>query len=60
LEYTVGKTIKNIVPLMISQSTVWFDGTFIAVLIEHTPENFRCGLHPIMVAVLPISEKFND
>ena len=33
---------------------------FVAVLIEHTAGKFPLWLTPDQVAILPISEKFND
>src|SRR5207244_11761867 len=47
-------------PLMIHRAPFGSLERFIAVLIEHCGGNFPLWLAPDQVAVLPISEKYND
>jgi threonyl-tRNA synthetase len=59
LEYT-GEDNKKHRPVMIHRAPFGSMERFIAVLIEHTGGKFPLWLTPDQVAVLPISEKFND
>jgi threonyl-tRNA synthetase len=59
LEYTGSDNQKHR-PVMIHRAPFGSLERFIAVLIEHCGGNFPLWLVPDQVAVLPISEKFND
>src|SRR5579872_1694924 len=59
LEYTGSDNLKHR-PVMIHRAPFGSLERFIAVLIEHCAGNFPLWLTPDQVAVLPISERFND
>ena len=59
LEYT-GEDNKKHRPVMIHRAPFGSMERFVAVLIEHTGGKFPLWLTPGQVAILPISEKFND
>jgi threonyl-tRNA synthetase len=59
LEYTGSDNQKHR-PVMIHRAPFGSLERFIAVLIEHCAGNFPLWLSPEQVAILPISEKFND
>ncbi len=59
LEY-VGADDKKHRPVMIHRAPFGSMERFVAVLIEHTGGKFPLWLTPDQVAVLPISEKYND
>lgn len=59
LEYTAEDNSKKI-PVMIHRAPFGSLERFTAVLIEHTAGHFPLWLTPDQVAILPISEKFND
>lgn len=59
LEYTGADNQKHR-PVMIHRAPFGSLERFIAVLTEHCAGNFPLWLAPIQVAVLPISDKFND
>ncbi len=59
LEY-VGADNKKHRPVMIHRAPFGSLERFVAILIEHCAGNFPLWLAPDQVAVLPISEKFND
>ena len=59
LEYT-GEDNKKHRPVMIHRAPFGSMERFVAVLIEHTGGTFPLWLTPDQVAILPISEKFND
>ena len=59
LEYT-GEDNQKHRPVMIHRAPFGSMERFVAVLIEHTAGNFPLWLAPDQVAILPISEKFND
>ncbi|MDR0349823.1 MAG: threonine--tRNA ligase [Tannerella sp.] len=59
LEY-VGEDNKKHRPVMIHRAPFGSMERFIAVLIEHTAGKFPLWLTPDQVAVMPISEKFNE
>lgn len=59
LEY-VGEDGKKHRPVMIHRAPFGSMERFVAVLIEHTAGKFPLWLTPDQVAILPISEKFND
>ena len=59
LEYTAEDNSKK-VPVMIHRAPFGSLERFTAVLIEHTAGHFPLWLTPDQVAILPISEKFND
>ena len=59
LEYT-GEDNQKHRPVMIHRAPFGSMERFVAVLIEHTAGKFPLWLTPEQVAVLPISEKFND
>jgi threonyl-tRNA synthetase len=59
LEYTGADNEKHR-PVMIHRAPFGSLERFTAVLIEHTAGHFPLWLTPDQVAVLPISEKFND
>jgi threonyl-tRNA synthetase len=59
LEYT-GSDNKKHRPVMIHRAPFGSLERFVAVLIEHCAGNFPLWLTPEQVAILPISEKYND
>ncbi|CCY16783.1 threonine--tRNA ligase [Prevotella sp. CAG:755] len=59
LEYTGADNQKHR-PVMIHRAPFGSMERFVAVLIEHTAGHFPLWLTPDQVAVLPISDKFND
>lgn len=59
LEYTAEDNSKKS-PVMIHRAPFGSLERFTAVLIEHTAGHFPLWLTPDQVAILPISEKFND
>jgi threonyl-tRNA synthetase len=59
LEYTGSDNQKHR-PVMIHRAPFGSLERFIAVLTEHCAGDFPLWLTPVQVAVLPISEKFND
>lgn len=59
LEYTAEDNSKK-APVMIHRAPFGSLERFTAVLIEHTAGHFPLWLTPDQVAILPISEKFND
>ena len=59
LEYTAEDNSKQ-VPVMVHRAPFGSLERFTAVLIEHTAGHFPLWLTPDQVAILPISEKFND
>jgi threonyl-tRNA synthetase len=59
LEYT-GEDNQKHRPVMIHRAPFGSMERFTAVLIEHTAGHFPLWLAPDQVAILPISEKFND
>ncbi len=59
LEYTADDNTKK-TPVMIHRAPFGSMERFTAVLIEHTSGRFPLWLIPNQVAILPISEKFND
>ena len=59
LEYT-GEDNQKHRPVMIHRAPFGSMERFCAVLIEHTAGQFPLWLTPDQVAILPISEKFND
>ncbi|MCI6143632.1 MAG: threonine--tRNA ligase [Alloprevotella sp.] len=59
LEYTGADNAKHR-PVMIHRAPFGSMERFVAVLIEHTAGHFPLWLMPDQVAVLPISDKFND
>ena len=59
LEYTAENNSKK-TPVMIHRAPFGSLERFTAVLIEHTAGHFPLWLTPDQVAILPISEKFND
>lgn len=59
LEYTGADNMKHR-PVMIHRAPFGSMERFVAVLIEHTAGKFPLWLAPDQVAILPISEKFND
>jgi threonyl-tRNA synthetase len=59
LEY-VGSDNQKHQPVMIHRAPFGSMERFIAVLIEHCAGNFPIWLSPEQVAVLPISERFNE
>jgi threonyl-tRNA synthetase len=59
LEYTAEDNSKQ-TPVMIHRAPFGSLERFTAVLIEHTAGHFPLWLAPDQVAILPISEKFND
>jgi len=59
LEY-VGSDNQKHCPVMIHRAPFGSLERFIAVLIEHCAGNFPLWLSPDQIAVLPISERFND
>ena len=59
LEYTAEDNTKK-TPVMIHRAPFGSIERFTAVLIEHTAGHFPLWLTPDQVAILPISEKYND
>ena len=59
LEYTDEDNVKK-TPVMIHRAPFGSLERFTAVLIEHTAGHFPLWLTPDQVAILPISEKYND
>ena len=59
LEYTAEDNSKQ-TPVMIHRAPFGSMERFTAVLIEHTAGHFPLWLAPDQVAILPISEKYND
>ena len=59
LEY-IGADDKRHRPVMIHRAPFGSMERFVAVLIEHTGGKFPLWLTPEQVAVLPLSEKYND
>ena len=59
LEYTDEDNTKK-TPVMIHRAPFGSLERFVAVLIEHTSGHFPLWLTPDQVAILPISEKYND
>ena len=59
LEYT-GNDKQKHRPVMIHRAPFGSMERFVAVLIEHTGGKFPLWLTPDQVAILPISEKYND
>ena len=59
LEYTAEDNTKQR-PVMIHRAPFGSMERFTAVLIEHTAGHFPLWLTPEQVAILPISEKYND
>ncbi len=59
LEYTGSDNLKHR-PVMIHRAPFGSMERFVAVLLEHTAGRFPLWLAPDQVAILPISEKFNN
>ena len=59
LEYTAEDNSKQ-TPVMVHRAPFGSMERFTAVLIEHTAGHFPLWLTPEQVAILPISEKYND
>ncbi len=59
LEY-IGADDKRHRPIMIHRAPFGSMERFVAVLLEHTAGKFPLWLAPEQVAILPISEKYND
>ncbi len=59
LEY-IGSDNQKHTPVMIHRAPFGSLERFVAVLIEHCAGNFPLWLAPEQIAVLPISERFND
>ncbi len=59
LEYTAEDNTKQ-TPVMVHRAPFGSLERFTAVLIEHTAGHFPLWLTPEQVAILPVSEKFND
>ena len=59
LEYTAENSTKE-TPVMIHRAPFGSLERFTAVLIEHTAGHFPLWLTPDQVAILPISEKYNE
>ena len=59
LEYTAEDNSKQ-TPVMVHRAPFGSLERFTAVLIEHTAGHFPLWLTPEQVAILPISEKYND
>ena len=59
LEY-IGSDNQKHTPVMIHRAPFGSMERFVAVLIEHCAGNFPLWLAPEQIAVLPISERFND
>jgi threonyl-tRNA synthetase len=56
----VGSDNQKHTPVMIHRAPFGSLERFVAVLIEHCAGNFPLWLAPDQIAVLPISERFND
>lgn len=59
LEYTGADNMKHR-PVMIHRAPFGSMERFVAVLIEHTAGHFPLWLTPDQVAILPVSEKYNE
>ena len=59
LEYT-GADDKKYRPIMIHRAPFGSMERFVAVLLEHTGGKFPLWLAPDQVAILPVSEKYNE
>ena len=59
LEYTGADNAKHR-PVMIHRAPFGSMERFVAVLTEHCAGNFPLWLTPTQVAILPLSEKYND
>lgn len=59
LEYE-GADGKNHTPVVIHRALMGSIERFMAILIEHYAGSFPAWLAPVQVAILPVSEKFND
>ena len=59
LEYTGADNLKHR-PVMIHRAPFGSMERFVAVLIEHTAGHFPLWLTPDQVAILPVSEKYNE
>ncbi len=59
LEYTAEDNSKQ-TPVMVHRAPFGSMERFVAVLIEHTAGHFPLWLTPEQVAILPISEKYNE
>ncbi|MDY6912926.1 MAG: threonine--tRNA ligase [Planctomycetota bacterium] len=59
MEY-VGSDNRTHQPVMIHRAPLGSPERFIGILIEHFAGAFPLWLSPVQVAVLPVSEKFND
>jgi len=59
LEYTGADNQKHR-PVMIHRAPFGSMERFVAVLTEHCAGNFPLWLTPVQVAILPLSEKYND
>ena len=59
LEYTGADNVKHR-PVMIHRAPFGSMERFVAVLIEHTAGHFPLWLTPDQVAILPVSEKYNE
>ena len=59
LEYTAEDNTKQ-TPVMVHRAPFGSMERFTAVLIEHTAGHFPLWLTPDQVAILPLSEKYND
>ena len=59
LEY-IGSDNQKHCPVMIHRAPFGSLERFVAVLIEHCAGNFPLWLAPVQIAVLPISERFNE
>lgn len=59
LEYTGADNVKHR-PVMIHRAPFGSMERFVAVLLEHTAGNLPLWLVPDQIAILPISEKYND
>ena len=59
LEY-IGADNQKHRPVMLHRAPFGSLERFVAVLIEHCAGNFPLWLSPVQIAVLPISERFND
>ena len=59
MEYTAEDNTKK-APVMVHRAPFGSMERFTAVLIEHTAGHFPLWLAPEQVAILPISERFND
>ena len=59
LEYTAEDNSKQ-TPVMVHRAPFGSMERFTAVLVEHTAGHFPLWLTPDQVAILPISEKYND